>query len=192
MLYATLKLVHLLAAIVWLGGMFFAHFFLRPAAQTLEPALRVGLMQGVLQRFFATVVVAVVALLASGLWMVGHVAKHTVQAGGSFAMPLGWTVMAALGTVMAVIFGYIRLSLFPRLSRAHQSAHWPEAGKVLAQIRTWVGINLALGLAVVAVATADMNGRPAARPVVQNDRTQSSPTGLSSCNSATPSFTFRT
>ena len=153
MLYAILKLVHLLAAIVWLGGMFFAHFFLRPAAQTLEPALRVGLMQGVLQRFFATVVVAVVALLASGLWMVGHVAKHTVQAGGSFAMPLGWTVMAALGTVMAVIFGYIRLSLFPRLSRAHQSAHWPEAGKVLAQIRTWVGINLALGLAVVAVAT---------------------------------------
>jgi uncharacterized membrane protein len=61
--------------------------------------------------------------------------------------------MAALGAVMAVIFGYIRLSLFPRLSRAHQSAHWPEAGKVLAQIRTWVGINLALGLAVVAVAT---------------------------------------
>ena len=40
MLYAILKLVHLLAAIVWLGGMFFAHFFLRPAAQTLEPALR--------------------------------------------------------------------------------------------------------------------------------------------------------
>lgn len=152
MLYATLQLIHLLSAIVWLGGMFFAHFFLRPAAQTLEPALRIGLMHSVLQRFFAAVAVAVVALLASGLWMVGHTAKHTVQTGASFAMPLGWTVMAALGAVMAVIFGYIRLLLFPQLSRAHQDAHWQEAGKVLGQIRTWVGINLALGLAVVAVA----------------------------------------
>jgi uncharacterized membrane protein len=153
MLYATLKLLHLLAAIVWLGGMFFAHFFLRPAAQTLEPAQRIGLMHGVLQRFFAAVTAAVVALLASGLWMVGHTAKLAVQTGGSFAMPWGWTLMAALGTAMALIFGYIRLSLFPRLHRAYQSAHWPDAGKVLAQIRTWVGINLALGLAVVAVAT---------------------------------------
>jgi len=153
MLYATLKLLHLLAAIVWLGGMFFAHFFLRPAAQTLEPAQRIGLMYGVLQRFFAAVAVAVVALLASGLWMVGHTAKLAVQAGGSFAMPLGWTVMAALGAAMALIFGYIRLSLFPRLHRAHHNGHWPDAGKVLAQIRTWVGINLALGLAVVAVVT---------------------------------------
>ena len=153
MLYATLKLLHLLAAIVWLGGMFFAHFFLRPAAQTLEPAQRISLMHGVLQRVFAAVTAAVVTLLASGLWMVGHTAKLAAQAGGSFAMPLGWTMMAALGMVMAVIFGYIRLSLFPQLHRAHQTAHWPEAGKVLAQIRTWVGINLALGLAVVAVAT---------------------------------------
>jgi putative copper export protein len=31
MLYASLKTLHLLALIVWLGGMVFVHFFLRPA-----------------------------------------------------------------------------------------------------------------------------------------------------------------
>ena len=32
MLYATLKAIHLLSLVVWLGGMVFALFFLRPAA----------------------------------------------------------------------------------------------------------------------------------------------------------------
>ena len=40
MLYASLKTVHLLAIIVWLGGMVFAMFFLRPALATLEPSVR--------------------------------------------------------------------------------------------------------------------------------------------------------
>jgi hypothetical protein len=40
MLYATLKTIHLLSIIVWIGGMVFAHFFLRPAVAQLEPPLR--------------------------------------------------------------------------------------------------------------------------------------------------------
>ena len=59
MLYATLKLVHVLSLIVWIGGMVFAHFFLRPATLSLEPPQRVRLMHDVLQRFFAAVSVAV-------------------------------------------------------------------------------------------------------------------------------------
>ena len=48
MLYATLKTIHLLAIIVWLGGMAFALFFLRPAAASLEPAVRLPLLHDVL------------------------------------------------------------------------------------------------------------------------------------------------
>ena len=51
MLYNALKLTHVLSIIVWIGGMVFAHFFLRPAVQMLEPPQRVALMHGVLQRF---------------------------------------------------------------------------------------------------------------------------------------------
>jgi uncharacterized membrane protein len=39
MLYALLKTVHVSTIIRWLGGMIFAHFFLRPALATLAPRL---------------------------------------------------------------------------------------------------------------------------------------------------------
>ncbi len=151
MLYNALKLAHLLSLIVWIGGMVFAHFFLRPAAQSLEPPQRIRLMHDVLQRFLAAVTVAVVVVLASGLWMIGRVAKQAVQAGGSFAMPLDWTLMATLGLVMMAIFGHIRFALFKRLQRAVAASDWPAGGQALAAIRTWVAVNLALGVATIAV-----------------------------------------
>ena len=50
---STLKFVHLVAVSVWIGGMFFAHFCLRPAAfELLVPAQRLPLMVGALGRFF--------------------------------------------------------------------------------------------------------------------------------------------
>ena len=151
MLYASLKLIHLLSIIVWVGGMVFAHFFLRPALQPLEPAVRVRLMADVLRRFFNAVGVAVLLVLGTGLWMIGNVAKHTVQSGGSFAMPLSWTVMATLGLVMMALFGHIRFALFKRLQRAVAATDWAAGGKALASIRSLVGVNLVLGLLIVVV-----------------------------------------
>ena len=40
MVYALLKALHVLAVVLWVGGMAFAHFFLRPALATLEPPQR--------------------------------------------------------------------------------------------------------------------------------------------------------
>jgi uncharacterized membrane protein len=148
MFYNALQLVHVLSIIVWVGGMVFAHFFLRPAAQALEPPQRVRLMHDVLQRFLAAVGVAVVVVLGSGLWMIGRVAKQAAQAGGSFAMLLDWTT---LGLAMMAIFGHIRFALFTRLQRAVKASDWPAGGKALASIRSWVGVNLALGVAIVVV-----------------------------------------
>lgn len=150
MLYATLKLLHILSIVVWIGGMVFAHFFLRPAAQSLEAPQRLRLMHAVLQRFFRAVSVAVLVVLASGVWMIGRVAKETVQAGLPFNMPLGWTVMVVLGVLMMAIFGHIRFALFKRLSRAVEASDWAAGGAALAAVRTWVSINLVLGVLVVA------------------------------------------
>src|SRR5512137_2396290 len=108
MIYASLKTIHLLCIIVWIGGMVFAHFFLRPAVAQLEPAVRLRLMHDVLGRFFKAVLAASLLALASGVWMIGRVAKQAVQSGGSFQMPLAWTVMAVLGVVMVAIFMHIR------------------------------------------------------------------------------------
>ena len=151
MLYAILKLLHVLSIVVWVGGMVFAGFFLRPAALQLEPPLRQRLMQSALQRFFVAVLVAIVVVLVTGGWMIGRAAKDTVKAGLGFNMPLDWTIMAALGLLMMAIFGHIRFVLFKRLSRAVVASDWPAGGAALASIRTWVGVNLALGIVIIAV-----------------------------------------
>lgn len=151
MLYNALKLAHVLSIIVWIGGMVFAHFFLRPAAQSLEPPQRLRLMHDVLQRFLGAVTVAVVVVLVSGLWMIGNVARQAAQSGARFAMPLDWTIMATLGIVMMAIFGHIRFALFRRLQRAVAASDWPAGGQAMAAIRQWVAVNLGLGVAIVAI-----------------------------------------
>jgi uncharacterized membrane protein len=81
--------------------------------------------------------------------MIGRLAKETVQAGLSFNMPLDWTIMATLGIVMMAIFGHIRFALFKRLGKAVAASDWPAGGAALASIRTWVGINLVIGVAII-------------------------------------------
>lgn len=158
MIYALLKTIHLLSLMVWIGGMAFAHFFLRPAVAKLEAPERIRLMHDVLGRFFNAVLGAVGLTLVTGLWMIGRVAKQAVQSGGSFAMPLEWTVMAALGIVMMAIFGHIRFALYKRLSRAVTAAAWPAGGAALASIRLWVSINLTLGVVIVAITLLGLPG----------------------------------
>jgi uncharacterized membrane protein len=150
-IYAALKTVHVLAIIVWIGGMVFAHFFLRPGVAQLEAPVRLRLMHDVLGRFFQTVLVASLLTLASGVWMLGRVAKQVVQSGGSFEMPLAWTVMAVLGVAMVAIFMHIRFALYKKFGLAVVASEWGAGGAALAQIRTWVLINLALGVLVLLV-----------------------------------------
>lgn len=154
--YAAVKLVHVAAVIVWVGGMVFAHFFLRPALSAAAPALappqRLALMHEVLRRFFGAVLVAVAAVLASGLWMIGDVHQRVAATGGQLAMPWSWALMTGLGLVMAIVFAHIRFVLFPRMGRALAKSQLPAAATALAGIRGWVVVNLVIGVVVVGVA----------------------------------------
>ncbi len=151
MLYTALKTVHLLSVIVWIGGMVFAQFFLRPALSQLESPQRIRLMHDVLGRFFNAVLVAAGLTLGSGIWMIGRMARQMAQSGVKFNMPIEWMVMATLGLLMMAIFGHIRFVLYARLSRAVTAAAWPAGGAVLASIRIWVMVNLVLGVLIVVV-----------------------------------------
>lgn len=150
MLYSALKLIHLLAVILWVGGMLFAHCFLRPAAAQLEPPQRLRLMAAVLGPFLNAVLAAIVLILATGAVMIGQEAAQAARSGGAFFMPRAWTVMAAGGLVMTVIYAYIRAALYPRLRAAVAASEWPRGGQAMAGIRRWVGVNLVLGLLIVA------------------------------------------
>jgi uncharacterized membrane protein len=141
----------LLSLIVWIGGVVFAHLFLRPAVAQLGAPVRLRLMHDVLGRFCQAVLVASLLTLASGVWMLGRVAKHVVQSGDNFEMPLPWTFMAVLGIVMVATCRHIRFALSKRLGRAVAASEWTAGSAALAQIRTWVSINLCLGVLVLLV-----------------------------------------
>lgn len=148
MIFSALALVlHILSAVIWLGGMIFAHQMLRPAAASvLEPPQRLSLWVGVFSRFFPWVWGAVVVLLASGLWMIFEVY------GGFAGTPLYVHAMFALGLVMMAIFFHIYFVPFKRLKACVADEAWPGGAAQIDQIRRLVGINILLGLATVAAA----------------------------------------
>jgi uncharacterized membrane protein len=150
-IYAVLKTVHLMSVIVWIGGMVFSHFFLRPALGPLEPAVRLRLVHDVLGRFFRAVLAVSVLAVASGVAMLAGLARPGEAAGGSFQMPWAWWVMAVGGLLMLAIFLQIRLAWYPRLSRAVSAADWPAGGAALGLIRQGVAINLGLGSVILLV-----------------------------------------
>jgi uncharacterized membrane protein len=150
MLLATFKTIHLLSIVVWVGGMFFTLYCLRPALAVLEaPALRMRLMHAVLKRFFRFVLIAALLTLLSGVGMIGMAAQSASQAGLRFNMPIDWHLMSALGTVMVLIFAHIRFRLFGRFGQAVAKAAWPEAGAALNRIRAEVSVNLGLGVLII-------------------------------------------
>jgi uncharacterized membrane protein len=61
--------LHVLAAVVWVGGMFFADMVLRQSVGPLEPAVRLALWHGIFRRFFPWVWASIVLLLVSGYGM---------------------------------------------------------------------------------------------------------------------------
>ena len=150
MLYASLKAVHLLAVIAWLGGMFFMLMCLRPAAQeVLDPPPRIRLMHATLRRFLRIVGLAVLAILLSGAAMVFMAWRDRAAAGLAFNMPLDWYAMVAIFVVMLAVYLHVRLPLFARVGRALEAGTWPVAGAALNAIRWEVAVNLVLGVFVV-------------------------------------------
>jgi uncharacterized membrane protein len=146
---ATAALVlHALSAVVWVGGMFFAHQVLRPAAAALDPRPRLLLWSRVLARFFAWVIAAIVLLLGSGYTMVFAVF------GGFGKVGVHVNLMQGLGILMMLLFFHLYFAPWRRFRRAVGREDWAEGGRQLGQIRTIVTINLVLGLIVVAIGSS--------------------------------------
>ena len=143
---SLLLLLHLAGVVVWVGGMFFAHYCLRPVVTAqLPPPQRLPLLASVLGRFFVAVMVSIAAILASGFTIMGAM--------GFGQAPIHWHVMSGIGLAMAAIFGVIYFLHYPRLKAGVAVQDWPAAGAAMNRIRILVAINLALGALTIAVAT---------------------------------------
>ena len=152
-MYDYAKLLHLVAGIVWMGGMTFMLFALRPAAiLTLDAQPRALLMGAVWKRFYAVVLVAIVALFATGTHLYTATFRAARLATGEGGVPLGWNIMLVLGLAMMLIFGHIYFAGFKKYKRAVAAGDWPIAAKAAGLIHTMTLINFSLGwLAILAV-----------------------------------------
>jgi uncharacterized membrane protein len=142
---AALLFVHVVAVVVWVGGMFFAYMCLRPVAIDLDPPQRLRLWRGVFARFFSWVWPAVLVIAASGLAMFW---QH-----GFRGAPRGWHLMLASGVVMIAIYVYVATVPYAALKRAVAAEDWRAGGAALNRIRQMVATNLALGFLTIAFAT---------------------------------------
>lgn len=139
--------LHLLATVIWVGGMFFAYMALRPAASFLEPSLRLPLWSQTFRRFFPWVWVSVITLLASGFWLIK-------QYGGMGEVGPHVHIMLLLGIIMMLMFLHVFFAPHKKLGRAVESQDWETGAKALNQIRLLISINLLLGLIVTVIGSA--------------------------------------
>ena len=141
-LTASLLAIHVLSAVVWVGGMFYALIVLRPALSVLDAAPRLQLHMLTLKRFFLVVWHAMPLMLLTGWGMI-------IAAGWDMGhLPLYVNAMQGLGLVMAGIFLFTYFVPFRRLRRAIRPG--PE---LLSRIRLLVTANLILGVLVILIAT---------------------------------------
>jgi uncharacterized membrane protein len=137
--------LHELATLVWIGGMFFAHFALRPTIkQTLEPPARIQVALGVFRRFFPWVWIAIATLWLTGTWvalvaMQGKVGLHVI-------------LMTGIALLMTLIFVFLYVMPYRKMRIAVEYENWRWASAKFSNIRKLMAVNLMLGLLTTVIA----------------------------------------
>ena len=138
--------LHLLGAVIWVGGMFFALLVLRPSLAVLAPPQRLALHGQVFRRFFRIIwhVMPIVILTGYALVFLGF--------GGFKGTPWTVHVMHLSGLVMAVIFAVTYFGPWAALRAALVADDGAAAAASVDRIRMLITVNLGLGLGTIAVA----------------------------------------
>jgi len=143
---SVLKAVHVLGAVLWVGGMGFALMVLRPSLSVLEPPQRLALLGQVFSRFFRIVWHAMPIILLTGYAMLFGVY------GGFGGVNVAVHLMHLLGLIMAAVFVYIAFVPWPAMRAALDAGDRAAAAAATDRIRKLIMLNLVLGLIVVLVA----------------------------------------
>ena len=144
---AYLVTIHVLSAVVWVGGMFFALIVLRPAVGPMDPPARLALWRRVFARFFPVAGVAALALLATGHAMILE------ELGGFAGIGMSVHLMQGTGVLMAILFLLLVVGPYRAFLKALDEGTLPAAGRAIERIRWIITANLALGVITVVIAT---------------------------------------
>ena len=140
--YTGLKALHLLCAVLWVGGLFFAYVVLRPSMAAVEAPQRMMLHTRVFKRFFLVVWHAMPLIILSGFVMLG------LQWNMATA-PWQIHAMLGLGLVMAAVFLAI---VFGPYRQFRRTTDRNRMASTLDSTRKLIGVNLVLGLFTVIIA----------------------------------------
>ncbi|BBO99373.1 hypothetical protein [Sulfuriferula nivalis] len=128
--------LHLFAAIIWIGGMFFSLFILRPACiENLEGPFRIKLMRGVMERFFKVVWILVITLATSGYFVVSQMD----------GLPWHVKMMLIFGNTMFAIFLFAYFVPFRQFNTELLAGNNAAAAKKLDFVRKLILTNFVLG-----------------------------------------------
>jgi uncharacterized membrane protein len=140
--YAGLKALHLLCAVVWVGGMFFAYLVLRPSLAAIEAPQRMLLHTRVFRRFFLIIWHAMPVIILSGFAMLAIRLDMATA-------PWQINAMMGLGLLMAAVFLAIFFGPYRQFRRTTDRNRMAAS---LDSVRKLIGVNLVLGLVTVVVA----------------------------------------
>jgi uncharacterized membrane protein len=141
-IYTGLKALHLLCAVLWVGGMFFAYVVLRPGMAAIEAPQRMLLHTRVFKKFFLVIWHAMPVIIITGFAMLG---LHWDMA----TAPWQINAMMGLGLLMAAVFLAIFFGPYRQFRRTTDRNRMASS---LDSIRKLIGVNLVLGLVTVIVA----------------------------------------
>lgn len=146
-IWSWLLALHIVCAVLWVGGMFFAYVVLRPSLSVLEPPQRLLLHTQIFRRFFLIVWHVMPLLLLSGFAILFGFY------GGMANVPWNVQAMMGIGIIMAIIFVVLVFGPYARFRRTTDRTRMVAN---IDSIRKLIGINLVLGLITVVIAA--LNG----------------------------------
>lgn len=149
--------IHVLAALIWLGGMFFLALVGAPVLRAVEPVeLRQALFDQLGRRFRAVGWITIGVLVVTGianLYFRGMLHAQAVWANGAFWRSTWGTALAvklAAVLVMLVVEGYHDWVLGPRAGQ--MVAGSPEASAFRARASMYARISALCGIIIVVAA----------------------------------------
>jgi uncharacterized membrane protein len=137
--------LHILAIIVFLGGLFFASVVFQPLTRGLDSETASSLWQPTLSRFFAWGWVSLLLILATGIGMV------FLKFGGYSGAPMIHRGNMAIGIPAMALFVYVFFGPWQQYRRTTLRRDWTAAQKAITRVQVVMRIILVLGLIASAV-----------------------------------------
>lgn len=138
--------LHILGAILWVGGLYFMVYIVRPVAESnLEPPARQAFMYRTMGRYFVRLWIIVAVILGTGFTMIFGVY------GGFGQLPVRIHIMTGIGLLMTLIFAFVHFFLLPSVGEAIKEGDLKKGKKYIHLIRDLARLNMGLGTAIVLV-----------------------------------------